>query len=69
MAVFWMVKLAINGLEMRKEKQEFLERTEKDNNNEQEPQLDVQEEDFFKDEFDEEFWIKVITSYLFHLKF
>ena len=50
----------INASEMRKEEQELLERSEKDNK--QEPQSDevYQQNDFLEDEVDAEFWIKVI---------
>ena len=46
---------------MKREEQELLERTEEKENNEEKPQTEVdQQGDFLEDEFDREFWIKVI---------
>lgn len=50
---------------MKREEQELLERTEEKENNEEKPQTEVdQQGDFLEDEFDREFWIKVIKIQL-----
>lgn len=45
---------------MKREDQELLERAEEKGNNEEKPQSEVvKQDDFFEDEFDREFWVKV----------
>lgn len=65
--------LVLNDSEMRKEKQELLERPEKDSKfnqlNEQEPWPEVGlQGDFLDDEYDGDFWIKVSLKYIYKKK-
>ena len=46
---------------MKREDQELLERAEEKENNEEKPENEShKQDDFFKDEFDREFWVKVM---------
>lgn len=48
---------------MKREDQELLERAEEKENNEEKPENEShKQDDFFEDEFDREFWVKVMWA-------
>jgi hypothetical protein len=50
---------------MKREEQELLERAEGNESREEEPEIEVdQQADGLEDEFDREFWIKVLNFYV-----
>lgn len=50
---------------MKREEQELLERAEGNESREEEPEIEVdQQADGLEDEFDREFWIKVLNFYM-----
>ena len=48
---------------MKREDQELLERAEEKENNEEKPENEIhKQDDFFEDDFDREFWVKVMWA-------